>query len=221
MALNNQTALLKVVENVVYFSVTAVPAVLSTTTAAAVQQQTFTTTAQTVPVGLVMSVTPQISDNGQVTLTVRPTITRFLQFRNDPNPTLANPCGTTAPCPERAVTSGVPEVQTREMESVLQLVSGQTAILGGLMQDNIDYKRNVVPGIANLSGPGILSGIRELFSARSDTLTKTELVIFLRSTIITNPSLESDELKYFQRFLPQQTDKPTEILPGENAGATK
>ena len=38
---------------------------------------TFTTTAQTVPVGMVMTLTPQINENGQVTLTVRPTITRI------------------------------------------------------------------------------------------------------------------------------------------------
>jgi hypothetical protein len=28
------------------------------------------------------------------------------------------------------------------------------------------------------------------------------LIIFLKPTVITNPSLESDELKMFQRFLP-------------------
>jgi hypothetical protein len=28
-------------------------------------------------------------------------------------------------------------------------------------------------------------------------------VIFLRPIVITNPTLDSDELKFFQRFLPQ------------------
>ncbi len=215
MALNNQTALLKVVDNIVYFHIQAQPAILLSGTSGG-QQTTFTTTAETVPVGVVMSVTPQINENGQVTLSVRPTISRVLSFVNDPNPALANPCGIPVPvggCNIPAIISPVPSIQTREMESVLQLVSGQTAILGGLMQDNVQYNRQAVPGAGNPVQTGFLS---EIFGFRDDRVTKSELVIFMRPTIVTNPSLESDELKYFQRFLPQQTDKPTEILPGEN-----
>ena len=112
----------------------------------------------------------------------------------------------------------MPQIQTREMESVLQLVSGQTAILGGLMQDNTQYNRQAVPGAGNAANTGFLS---EFFGFRDDRVTKSELVIFLRPTVITNPSLESDELKFFQRFLPQQTETPTETIPGEKAGATR
>ena len=56
-----------------------------------------------------------------------------------------------------------------------------------------------------------------MVGVRDDKVSKSELVIFLRSTIITSPSLESDELKYFKKFLPQQTSTPTETLPGEPA----
>lgn len=205
MALNNQTALLKVVDNLIYFSIEASQSVTQGATA-----QVFNTTAHTVPVGMVMNLTPQINDNGQVTLTVRPTVTRILSFANDPNPSLcsADILKTLGKC----VTNPVPQIQTREMESVLQLVSGQTAILGGLMQDNIQYNRNAVPGVGNVAGVG------ELFSMRDDKLTKSELVIFLRSTIINNPSLDSDELKFYQRFLPQQSGAPTETVPGEMTG---
>jgi hypothetical protein len=45
-------------------------------------------------------------------------------------------------------------------------------------------------------------------------------VIFLRPTVITNPSLDSDELKSFQQFLPKQQETPTEKLPGEITGKT-
>jgi len=172
----------------------------STSTA---QQATFTTTAETVPVGVVMSLTPQINSNGQVTLSVRPTISRVLSFINDPNPALAL----------AGVTSPVPQIQTREMESVLQLISGQTAVLGGLMQDNSQYLRSAIPGAGNPNFTGFLS---ELFSARNDSVIKSELVIFLRPTVITNPSLDSDELKLFQRMLPKQTETPTANVPGES-----
>ena len=213
MALNNQTALLKVVDNIVYFNIEA-----TTTTAANVgTNTTFNTTAQTVPVGMVMSLTPQINENGQVTLTVRPTITRINGFANDPNPSLCSAV-IAASNAGKCLTNPVPQVQTREMESVLQLVSGQTAVLGGLMQDSQQYNRNSIPGAGSAANTGFFS---EMFGIRSDNVTKSELVIFLRSTLIPNPSLESDELKFFQRFLPQQTQTPTETLPGETAGARR
>lgn len=204
MALNNQTALLKVVDNIVYFQVTAQPAILLSGTTGGTQS-TFTTTAQTVPVGVIMSLTPQINENGQVTLNVRPTISRILSFVNDPNPALAT----------AGVVNQVPQIQTREMESVLQVGSGQTVILGGLMQDDIGRSRDAVPGLGNLPSVG------DLFAYRDDNLQKTELVIFLRATIITNPSLESDELKFYQRFLPQQTGTPAATNSGQKTGATK
>ena len=200
MALNNQTALLKVVDNIVYFLITATT--LTPTTGPATTS--FNTTPQTVAVGVVMSVTPQINENGQVTLTVRPTISRVLRFKNDPNPSL--PPGVSSP---------VPEIQTREMESVLQLVSGQTAVLGGLMQDNATRNRNAVPGVGDLPQVG------ELFGFRSDLVSKSELVIFLRPTVISNPALDSDELKFYQRFLPRQTETPTMTVPGEKAKAAR
>ena len=198
MALNNQTALLKVVQNVVYFSVTAVPAVLSTTTAAAVQQQTFNTTAQTVPIGLVMSVTPQINENGMVTLIVRPTITTAPTSVQDPNPGLTVTTSVIAGVVTTTTLQNlVPQVRTQEMESVLQVGSGQIVVLGGLMQDSVNRNRNAVPGL------GSIPLIGDLFSFRNDTVTKSELLVFLRPTVITNPSLESDELKFFKRFLPE------------------
>jgi general secretion pathway protein D len=195
MALNNQTALLKVVDNVVYFNIEA-----QTNTNQTTSTTTFTTTAKTIPVGLVMSVLPQVTDSGTVNLTVRPTISRVLRFVNDPNPALANPCGIPVPaggCTIPSITSPVPEVQVREMESVLQAGSGQTIILGGLMQDDVRRDRDAVPGLGRLPSPA-----SDVFSFRDEAVSKTELVIFLKPTVISNPSLDSDELKFFQRFLP-------------------
>jgi len=183
MALNNQTALLKVVDNIVYFEVNS----------STVQSQTQTntsvnTTAKTVSVGVVMAVTPQVNEDGRVTLTVRPSVSRVLRFIRDPNPLLVIP-------------NLVPEVQTREMESVLQVGTGQTAILGGLMEDNMQRNRDQVPGADALGGLG------EVFRFRDNNNEKRELVIFLKPTVVTNPSLDSDELKFYQRFLPQAQGK--------------
>jgi len=185
MALNNQTALLKVVDNVVYFNIEA----QTTTPDTGPAVTTFTTTAKTVPVGLIMSVLPQITESGTVNLTVRPTISRVTRFVSDPNPSLK--LNLTTP-----IENLVPEIQVREMESVLQAGSGQTIILGGLMQDNVRRDRDQVPGLGSIPRVG------EAFAFRDEAVSKSELIIFLKPTIITNPTLDSDELKFFQRFLP-------------------
>ena len=195
MALNNQTALLKVVDNIVYFEV-------SSSTSQGVQGstlQSFTSTAKTVAVGVVMSVTPQINEDGRVSLTVRPTVTRLRpeqNFVNDPNPSLCDANRT------NCISNPVPQVQVREMESVLQVGSGQTVVLGGLMQDSVQRSRRQLPGADELSAAG------ELLRFRDENVVKTELMIFLRPIVVANPSLESDELRFFQRFLPQPESPP-------------
>jgi len=188
MALNNQTAILKVVNNTVYFTVDVQQGTITST--GLVTQPTYTSTPHTVPVGVVMSVTPQINENGMVSLSVRPTISRITGFKNDPNPAFGS--GATR------ISNPVPEIQVREMESVLQINSGQTVILGGLMQDDVSRNRDGIPELSRLDGLGTLFGQRE------EKTTQTELVIFLRPTVISNPTLESEELKFFQRYLPQQ-----------------
>jgi general secretion pathway protein D len=187
MALNNQTALLKVVNNLVYFSID-VQAGTTSSTGVVLTPSTYTTTAHTVPVGVVMSVTPQISDHGQVSLTVRPTITRKVGEVADPNPALG--IGGTR------ITNAVPLIQVREMESMLQVRSGQTVILGGLIQDDTNNARDGLPVLSRPDGIGAVFGQHERMNSQ------TELVIFLRPIVVSNPTLESDELRQFQRLLP-------------------
>ena len=186
LVLNNQTSILKVVDNLVYFTIDVQQGTLSAT--GVLTQPTFTTTVNTVPVGVVMSVTPQVNQNGRVTLVVRPTISRQNGFVSDPNPAL----GTGA----TRISNNVPIIQVREMESVLQITSGETAILGGLMQDDVAKNRDGLPGLTDNPVTNILLG------TRNRNATQTELVIFLRPTVITNPSLSSDELSFYKRFLP-------------------
>lgn len=199
MVLNNQTAILKVVDNLVYFTVQA-----QQTTGTVTNQpfSTVTTTPNTVPVGIVMSVTPQISDIGMVNVNVRPSISSVIRYIPDPNPSLFNPT-TGAPLVDPTKYQGIPEIQIREMESLLQISSGNIAVLGGLMQDLIRKNTDKVPGLSDVPLLG------KAFTLVNDNNTKTELVIFLRPTVITNPSLESDELATYKQYLPSQQLKRT------------
>ena len=68
----------------------------------------------------------------------------------------------------------------REIESLLQVLDGRTVVLGGLMQNERESEQDGVPGLSRIPGVG------RLFSYSSDKLVKTELVIFLRPTIVAN-----------------------------------
>jgi general secretion pathway protein D len=181
--LNNQTALIKVVENLVYFQLTA-----DFTPGTASSQTTFTVTStpNTVPVGFLMNVTPQISANGEIVLNLRPTISRLTGFVEDPGVALtlalARQSGTTVP----DISSRVPEIQTREMESMIKLQDGQIAVLGGLMREETNDGEDAVPGAARVPVLG------NLFRSRSRSSRKSELVIFLRPVIVNDASLEGD-----------------------------
>jgi general secretion pathway protein D len=182
MVLNNQTAVLKVVDNKVYFTIKA-----DTVTNQTTSITTFTTTQNVVPIGFIMNVTPQISDGDMVTLNVRPTVTRIIGFVKDPNPALA----------AVKVDSQIPETQTREMESVMKVGSGQTAILGGLMLDSFEGKRDGLPLASRVPVLG------DLVSYRNDKASKTELVIFIRPVVVRDASLEGD-LSAYRRFAPDR-----------------
>src|SRR6185295_17768642 len=64
MVLNNQTALLKAVDNIVYYEVQAQAGVASAS--GVITAPTFNTIPKTVALGIVMGVTPQVSDDGRV-----------------------------------------------------------------------------------------------------------------------------------------------------------
>jgi len=184
MVLNNQTALLKVVDNLVYFSIDVEEDVQENFI-----NRTFTSDIHTVPVGLVMSVTPHVSDRDEVTLNVRPTISRVLRFVQDPNPALA----------ESDIESLIPEISVREMESMMKISGGDTAVIGGLMQDIHSDNSSGLPGFSKLPYIG------GLFSFKSKDYTKSELIIFIRPVIIEQASLKSKALSPYQHFLPDNS----------------
>jgi general secretion pathway protein D len=173
--LNNQTAMLKVVDNLAYFTIKADTATSNTSTTT-----TYTTNLYSVPVGLVMNVTPQISGNDSVLLNIRPSISRKYGTVVDPHPELQ----------KLGIKNEIPVIRTREMESILRVDNGSIAVMGGLMEDSVDNTDQGVPGLAGLPIIG------NLFQNRNDTHTKTELVVFLRPVIIRDPSIQGDYAAY-------------------------
>jgi general secretion pathway protein D len=179
-AVNNQTAVLRVVDNVVYFNVTA----QTSQVVNAPGLTTVTTTPVVVPVGIVMYITPNISDNDLVLFNLRPSISRIIRFVQDPNPVIP-----------RDTPNQVPEIQTRELESVIKIASGEMAVMGGLIQDRAESNEAMVPGVNRLPLLGNFFGNRRLISEKS------ELVIFLRPVVVKDASLDGD-FRGYREFLP-------------------
>ena len=191
MALNNQTAILKRVENRVFFTVEG-----DSTTSIAGTTQTFDTTIHQLPIGIVMTITPHIAENGEILLLVRPTISRPTGVEKE------------IPLPETAVNlpdNSIPETVSQEMESLIRLNSGQIAVLGGLMEDRSGATDRGAPGSDKL---GLLG---KLLQTRDILYEKTETVIFIRPVLVNDPNINTD-LREYRPFLENSTD----LSPGVN-----
>jgi len=192
MAINNQPAILKVVDNIVYFEM-QVDTTLSENSSASLTS--FETQIKTVPVGFVMAVTPYINEHNVVTLNIRPTISRVIDNVEDPNPAFRT----------ADVISSVPVIQVREIESILSINSGDTAVIGGLMQDTVNDRSSGVPLLSDIPILG------NFFKYKNDAREKSELIIFIRPMVINHASLNGD-LSEFKQFLPGDGNK----RPAEN-----
>ncbi|AEG31936.1 type II secretion system protein GspD [Thiomicrospira cyclica] len=163
-ALNNQPAMLKVVDNFVYFTIGVVRITNQNVT-----EVTYGSNLNSVPVGLILNVQPMITEQQEVLLNVRPSVTRIIGQVLDPNPDLA----------AVGVQNFVPLIQEREMETLLRLENQETVIIGGLIQQRQDENQAGLYGLARHQSP-----LARLFGFRQATQSKTEMVVLLRATVI-------------------------------------
>jgi len=178
--MNNQTAILKVAQNQVYFRLN-----YDKQFSTAVQRESVNISSdiQTVPIGLVMSVQPSIDpETGEIILFLRPTISRLNQAVRDPAVDIAYNANinsnTDASELVKPHPSLVPIVEVREFDSVLRLENGKIAMLGGLMEVRSSQDHSKLPGL------GDAPLVKELFSGQSEGDQVVELVILLRATIL-------------------------------------
>jgi MSHA biogenesis protein MshL len=164
--LQNQTAVLKVAENQVYFRVNF----------ERVEQDNgdehvnVSSDIQTVPIGVILTVQPSINRaTDAISLALRPTVTRVVSVVDDPAVAIAS---------NNTVVSEVPVVAVQELDSVVNMRSGQVVVMGGLMRDIATANDSGVPVLGQVPGLGYL------FKARDESTQKTELVVFLRATIL-------------------------------------
>ena len=179
--LNNQPALLRVTDQEVYFNTEVTDTInqdTGTTTG-----RSFSATPQTIDVGFSMNVLPYITEDDNIFLNLKPTVTRVLDYRRAP--TLTATGASTS-----AGDNLVPIVRVRELESVMSLRDGEIAVMGGLLEDRTGDSNTSVPGLAELPGVG------NLFQKKNETTFKTEFVVFIKARVIRNPSIHGDYADY-------------------------
>ncbi|KAB2919312.1 MAG: pilus (MSHA type) biogenesis protein MshL [Dechloromonas sp.] len=164
---NNQKAVLKVGTDD-YF-VTGIST--NTTTSAAGNVVTPNITLQPFFSGIALDVTPQIDDSGNIILHVHPSVS--VVEEKTKNIDLGDLGTFTLPLASSSIS---------ETDSIVRVQDGSIVAIGGLMSQEQRNDRAGLPGISGLPGVGLL------FGQKSGSQRKRELVILMRSTIISDDS---------------------------------
>ena len=134
-----------------------------------VTQQATSTTTGSAPVinsvelkdtGIILTVLPRVNSNGRVLLDIEQEV--------------SNVVATT--------TSGIdsPTIQQRKIATKVLVGDGEALALGGLIQEQNSLERGQVPIV------GDIPVIGNLFKNKTDTIRRTELVIFIRPRVVHN-----------------------------------
>ncbi|MEO6001810.1 MAG: secretin N-terminal domain-containing protein [Opitutus sp.] len=129
---------------------------------------TETETIQTITVGTVLSITPQISSNGLITLDITPAVSRLVRIESSAS-------GNT----------NAPVIDIRQASSIVRVRDGATIIMGGLVQDNASTTRRKVPILGDIPFLG------KAFTGKYESSERTELVFFLTPRIIQDAATEN------------------------------
>ncbi len=162
-------------------------------------------------VGIILRVTPFITQDGKVEMIVAPEISS-LADRTEWVP----------------ISSGAlaPVINTRSADTVVVTPDGQTVVIGGLMQNNRTQSDSKVPLLGDIPLLGMA------FKRKVKTNVKTELIIFLTPHIVTVPgqlaslsareransemipkAFTEKELNTFLDTIPEKQPAPTKPAP--------
>lgn len=109
--------------------------------------------------GVLLTVTPRVSSTGMVTMEIEQEVSNVASG---------------------SASSLTPTISTRSLSTTVSIRSGQTVILGGLIDESRDSGRDGIPGVDRIPLIG------DLLSQTSITTTRTELLIFLTPRVITS-----------------------------------
>ncbi|MDL0433303.1 pilus (MSHA type) biogenesis protein MshL [Marinobacter sp. TBZ242] len=124
--------------------------------------------------GISLDVTPQIAEDGAITLHVHPSVSEV----NDQEKVIT--------VGDRDVTLPLARSTVRETDSVIRAESGQIVVIGGLIQNTSEDNNSAVPFFSEIPLLG------ELFKQRRFQSRKSELVILLRPVVAGSQQMNAD-----------------------------
>lgn len=140
-------------------------------------------------VGLFLDVTPQIDDNGMITMQIHPSISDKLRDSISPDGT-----------------STKPVINVRETDTMIKVKNGQTIVIAGLITDKITESVRKIPLIGDIPLLGML------FRQTKQKKTKSELVILLTPYVLNDRSIEDIRKEHEERL--KRTGRTFETVPG-------
>lgn len=170
MAMNNQPTMISIGDNINYLKTTA-----NATESGSEQESTE---AKDIFIGVLLDITPQIDDNGFVTLRINPSISEF-KYTEDA---------------QKQVSTRVlpPDTVSRRISTVVRVKDSDVIILGGLISSSKANTENKVPLLGDIPYMG------RLFKSNSITDITTEIVFVLTPRIVSNEkSISLKDLGYF------------------------
>ena len=174
--LNNQTAQIRVARDEPYYVQTQafVPAA-GDDPAQPAQFEQFSAT-----IGLVVQVTPSVSADGWITLEISPVITRKLSQIGFPETDAGGNVSFSG-------NVGPPVIDVKQTSAVVRVRSGQTAVIGGLIQETDNEEVSKVPLLGDL--PLVGAAFRDTTTTKS----RNELVIMITPVA---EFIETDQAQY-------------------------
>ena len=177
-AINNQKASLNFGDKLVYFKIESNQSTITATTSTTTSN--ITTTKQEENVGVQLDITPSINvRTGQIVMSVKPQLSVHSSDVQDPAVTAANL---------------VPVINTRTIDTIAKIKSGNVLVIGGLMKDTTTNSDSGVPFLQSIPVIGWF------FKSVSKSTTLVETVIMIKATIIKQgPSSVSKIDREFQQ----------------------
>lgn len=173
LTLNNQQALITIGDNINY----RVPKETANTAATANTTLTTTYTNYSIFIGVLLNITPEISENNEIILRINPSVSNF-KYADDDVRRLAGDAREIAP-----------DTTEKKLSTVVKVKDGSTIILGGLITNNKGKTNSSVPLLGSIPLLG------EAFKHSADTFSTQELVFVITPKIIGAKGTDKATLK--------------------------
>ena len=181
MVVDNQPASLMVGDAVPYLS--------GTTTGVLTTNSTITNQINYQNTGVILQITPHISNGGLVTLDLSQTVSSVASYTTSTGSGSINS----------------PTFSQRQVSSRVVIADGQTVGLAGLISDRSSHENSGIPWLKNVPLLGLLGG------TQTNTRTRTELLVLITPHVIHNQADALSLTEDLRDMLPRAAAAPREL----------